>query len=135
MAMWNLTQEKKDELLRKKDEKHQELDLLRRTTPKELWRRDLKAFSKSLDEWEAKCEEEERQALAGKKAASGSGRDGKKKKVVTAEAMPSPHGIRVVPKINEAMKVKAAAAAAAKARKEGKAPKKEKNVKKESEER
>ena len=43
---------------------------------------------------------------------------------MAAEAAPSPHGIRVVPKINEAMRNKAAQAAAAKARKEGKLPKK-----------
>ena len=53
-----------------------------------------------------------------------SGRDKKSKKPVAAEAAPSPHGIRVVPKINEAMRNKAALAAAAKARKEGKIPKK-----------
>ena len=53
-----------------------------------------------------------------------SGRDKKSKKPMAAEAAPSPHGIRVVPKINEAMRNKAAQAAAAKARKEGKLPKK-----------
>merc|ERR1711974_278304 len=100
MAMWNLTQEKKDELLRKKDEKHQELELLKKTTPKQLWRKDLKAFVKRLDEWEAQQEEEERQALEGKggKGKGGSsGRDKKSKKPAASEAAPSPHGVRVVP--------------------------------------
>ena len=41
MAMWSLTFEKKEELLRKKDEKVHELNVLRGTSKEDLWRKDL----------------------------------------------------------------------------------------------
>jgi len=42
------------------------------------------------------------------------------KKVQKAEVLPSPHGVRVAPRIPEELKTKVAKAAAAKDRKEGK---------------
>merc|ERR1712228_510664 len=54
MPMWNLTQEKKEELLRKKQEKHQELNNLRATSKEDLWRTDLTEFLQKLDEVEQK---------------------------------------------------------------------------------
>ena len=121
MAMWNLTLEKKEELLRKKNEKHQELELLKRTSKSDLWRNDLKEFSKKLDEFEEQQAEEERQQAAKAQNKKDRGFKGKKVKI---EVMPSPHGIRVVPKIPEEMRKKAAAAAAAKDRKGKGVPKK-----------
>lgn len=41
MTMWNLTKEKKDELLRQRDEKIAELKRLQLRTPTSLWREDL----------------------------------------------------------------------------------------------
>ena len=41
MTMWNLTKEKKDELLRQKDEKLAELHRLQARTPLSLWKEDL----------------------------------------------------------------------------------------------
>ena len=38
MSMWNLTQEKKDELLKKRDDKRQELEVLKNTSKETLWR-------------------------------------------------------------------------------------------------
>ena len=44
MTMWTLTQEKKDELLKKRDEKLQELKILQAKTPAMLWKEDLNSF-------------------------------------------------------------------------------------------
>merc|ERR1719495_2808228 len=52
MPMWNLTQEKIDELCKKRDEKRQELNELKATSKEELWRRDLREFLAKLDEVE-----------------------------------------------------------------------------------
>ncbi len=57
--MWSLTAEKKDELIRKKEEKQKELDELRRTSKEDMWRKDLKEFLKKLDEVEAKEREDD----------------------------------------------------------------------------
>lgn len=59
MAMWSLTAEKKDELIRKKEEKQKELDELRRTSKEDMWRRDLREFLKKLDEVESKEREDD----------------------------------------------------------------------------
>lgn len=66
--MWMLTDERKNELLRQRDQKLHELDTLKKKTNKDLWREDLDEFSKKLDE----VEEKERNELNGK------GKDGKK---------------------------------------------------------
>lgn len=49
MTMWNLTKEKKDDLLRQRDEKLAELKRLQAQTPKMLWKDDLKQFLQELD--------------------------------------------------------------------------------------
>lgn len=41
MSFWHLTLEKKNELLRKKEEKCTELDILKKKTPSDLWTEDL----------------------------------------------------------------------------------------------
>lgn len=41
MTMWSLTKEKKDDLLRKRDEKQTELKILQDKSPKDLWVEDL----------------------------------------------------------------------------------------------
>lgn len=57
MAMWNLTLEKKQELLKKRDEKLDELETLKRKTPKDLWLEDLDEFLRQLEMIE--CNESE----------------------------------------------------------------------------
>lgn len=52
--MWSLTLERKEELLKKRDDKIAELEALRRKTPKDLWSEDLDAFAQKLEEVEAK---------------------------------------------------------------------------------
>lgn len=41
MSFWHLTLEKKNELLRKKEEKCTELEILKRKSPADLWNEDL----------------------------------------------------------------------------------------------
>lgn len=41
MTMWNLTKEKKEELLRQRDDKIAELKRLQQRTPTSLWKEDL----------------------------------------------------------------------------------------------
>ena len=48
MNMWMLTKEKKDELLKKRDEKLQELKVLKAKTPSDLWTEDLDAFIEAV---------------------------------------------------------------------------------------
>lgn len=59
MSMWMLTEEKKNELLKQRDSKIAELDHLKRKTPQDLWRDDLDAFVKKLDEVEEKERKDE----------------------------------------------------------------------------
>lgn len=118
MAMWSLTKERKDELLKKRDEKNQELEELKKKTPENLWLNDLDEFLKKLDEVER--EERESEEAANKKSSAGT----KKVKKLKNETMPSPFGERVVPCIDPELKKKAEKAAAAKENK-GKRVKKE----------
>ena len=49
MTMWNLTKEKKDELLRQRDEKQGELKRLQARTPMSLWKEDLENLLAELN--------------------------------------------------------------------------------------
>lgn len=49
MTMWNLSKEKKDELLKQRDAKLEEKRLLQEKMPRQLWRDDLEAFLVELD--------------------------------------------------------------------------------------
>ena len=118
MPMWSLTQEKKEELIRKKKEKKAELEKLRGTTKEDLWIHDLEEFLEKLDEVEQKEREDASAVIQGK------AKGGKGKKGLKMEAMPSPQGIRVAPKIPDELRIKASKAAAAKDRKVNKIAKK-----------
>ncbi|XP_044583861.1 DNA topoisomerase 2 isoform X2 [Cotesia glomerata] len=54
MTMWSLTREKKDELLKQRDEKVAEVQRLQGKTPISLWREDLDALLAEMDKVEAK---------------------------------------------------------------------------------
>ncbi|XP_044258662.1 DNA topoisomerase 2 [Tribolium madens] len=97
MSMWMLTEEKKNELLRQRDIKLQELETLKKKSHSDLWREDLDAFMEKLDEVEEK-ERNEEAGIKPKKTQTG------RKKVNLAETMPSPVGKRIEPKISEDMK-------------------------------
>ena len=70
MTMWTLTLERKEELLKRKQEKHAELDRLRATTKEDLWRADLRELMTNLDEFERK-QEEQQKAMPIKKSQKG----------------------------------------------------------------
>ncbi|XP_048776509.2 DNA topoisomerase 2-alpha-like isoform X2 [Ostrea edulis] len=120
--LWCLSKEKKEALLKQRDEKKSELESLKKKTKEDLWMDNLEEFMKALMELEQKEKEEEMQAL--NKPVKIKGKGVKSRKVVEQMSKPSPMGQRVVPKIDTAMKNKADAAAnkllKAKAKKEAK---------------
>merc|ERR1712203_1105648 len=66
MAMWSLTQEKIDDLLKKKGDKHKELKKLKEKSPSMLWNDDLDEFLEKLEEVEEKEKTEQAEAVTGK---------------------------------------------------------------------
>ena len=136
MPMWNLTQEKKDDIIKKRDEKNQELKKLQGTTKEDMWNTDLDEFMEKLDEVEAKEKAEEKGDNTAVVEAGGKKKGRAKKTAVKVETLPSAQGIRIEPKVADELKTKYAKAAAAKERKALKEEKvkKEKNVKEEKDE-
>lgn len=59
MPIWNLTQEKKEEILKQQDTKADELGKLKKKTPSNLWNDDLDEFMEELDKIEKKERAEE----------------------------------------------------------------------------
>ncbi|CAH1789869.1 unnamed protein product [Owenia fusiformis] len=107
MALWCLTKEKKDELLKQRDNKAQELRVLRDKTPKDLWMEDLDNFSKELVVIEEQQKAEEAASLAGLKVPKGTkGGRAKPKKFAIEQTMASPYGRRVVPIIDSNLRQK-----------------------------
>merc|ERR1719495_1194718 len=126
MPMWNLTQEKIDELCKKRDEKRQELNELKATSKEELWRRDLREFLAKLDEVEEgeRMDDEEGGGGGGETKPVGKATKGKSKgkggAVVKADTLPSKHAVRVEPNVSDDLKAKVVQAAALKVRKQTK---------------
>nr|O42130.2 RecName: Full=DNA topoisomerase 2-alpha; AltName: Full=DNA topoisomerase II, alpha isozyme [Gallus gallus]BAA22539.2 DNA topoisomeraseII_alpha [Gallus gallus] len=110
MPLWYLTKEKKDELCKQRDNKDKELEDLKHKSPSDLWKEDLAAFVEELDAVEAKQMQDEMAGITGKPLKVKGGKQGGKQKVTKAqlaEVMPSPHGIRVVPRVTAEMKAEA----------------------------
>nr|XP_023021759.1 DNA topoisomerase 2 [Leptinotarsa decemlineata] len=101
LSMWMLTEERKNELLRQKENKLTELDVLKRKSPSDLWREDLDVFIEQLDKLEKKERDELMQEIQ-KRQKSQPG----KKKVKIFETMPSSNAQRVEPTISEDIKKK-----------------------------
>lgn len=99
MTLWSLTREKKEDLLKKRDEKIKELEDLMSKTPSDLWRNDLKAFMEELDAFEKKELEDAADQPKAKKLT------GKKKKM-EEYTKPSPFGERIEPQIDDEVKKK-----------------------------
>ncbi|KAH6946897.1 hypothetical protein HPB50_015967 [Hyalomma asiaticum] len=111
MPLWSLTRERKDDLLRKRDEKRDELEALRRKTPENLWEEDLVAFLAKLDEVEqAQRDEENSTAVKTIKGSKGGRAKVAAPKKTESETMPSAFAERVVPKIEWEAKAKVAGA-------------------------
>ncbi|XP_056367706.1 DNA topoisomerase 2-alpha [Oenanthe melanoleuca] len=106
MPLWYLTKEKKDELCKQRDNKEKELENLKCKSASDLWKEDLAAFIEELDVVEAKQAQDESAGIVGKPLKVKGGK-AKVKKTQLAEVMPSPHGIRVVPRITPEMKAEA----------------------------
>ncbi|XP_071584697.1 DNA topoisomerase 2-alpha [Heliangelus exortis] len=106
MPLWYLTKEKKDELCKQRDNKEKELENLKSKKPSDLWKEDLAAFVEALDAVEAQQLQDEMAGLAGKPL-KGKGGKAKVKKAQLAEVMPSPCGVRVVPRVTAEMKAEA----------------------------
>jgi len=102
MALWCLTKEKKDALLKQRDDKTQELTVLRRKSPKTLWRDDLEAFLVTYEE----VERAEKESGDSKPVKLGKLGKATKEKKPKAEILPTADARRVVPQITAAMRSK-----------------------------
>lgn len=98
MSMWMLTEEKKNELLKQRDKKLHELEVLRKKSNKDLWREDLDAFLEKLAEVEEKERKDELEVKTVKQPG--------KKKAKIQETLPTTTGTRVIPIISEDLKKK-----------------------------
>lgn len=133
MSMWMLTDERKQELLKNKKNKEDELKLLRSKTSKDLWVEDLDALSYKLQEVERKERDEEEKllkSLAKSKPAKAS-QGNKQRNVKTTwskvdDTKPSAHGDLVKFELSAEMLKKYEKATAL-----SKGIKKEKNIKSE----
>ncbi|CAG9794048.1 unnamed protein product [Diatraea saccharalis] len=115
MSMWMLTKEKKDELLKQRDQKLAELAALKEKTPSMLWRDDLDALLMKLEEVEEKERQEE--SSTNKKSAKAFNASKKNRKSLM-DIAPSDNGRRVEPKISEDLIKRIQAAEKAKIKKE-----------------
>lgn len=88
MPMRSLTHEKKEELLKKRDAKMKEYNILLKKSPSDLWREDLDQFLAQLLQIE---EEEKEEMKDNKKVAKLPAAKGKKKQLAV-EVLPSPKG-------------------------------------------
>ena len=84
MAIWSLTQERVDKMLNKIREIENELDILIKTAPKDIWRKDLDEF---LTEWKVQLDQEaktaKKRSQMGRRASAKlkiGGKDGGKKR-------------------------------------------------------
>ncbi|KAK3082863.1 hypothetical protein FSP39_007418 [Pinctada imbricata] len=102
--LWCLTKEKKDQLLKQRDEKRQELEILKKKSPEDLWLEDLDQFMALLEETEQQEREDDNANM--NKTAKIKGKV-KSRKILAQETMPSPVGRRVVPRVDTAMRQKA----------------------------
>ncbi|XP_050666367.1 DNA topoisomerase 2 isoform X6 [Leptidea sinapis] len=115
MSMWMLTKEKKDELLKQRDQKLSELDALKKKTETMLWQEDLDVFLVRLDELEEKERQEE--ATVNRKTSKAMAANKKNRKSLM-DIVPSENGRRIEPKISEDIIKRIQAAEKAKIKKE-----------------
>lgn len=114
MPIWNLTLEKKEEILKQQKAKGDELAALKAKSANQLWLDDLEHFLSELDKYEAKEREEESvsQLKAFKASLKEKGNSGRAKAAVFTkstklEYLPCEEGERVEPEIDQALLSKA----------------------------
>lgn len=107
MSMWMLTEERKNELLKQRDNKLEELDNIMKLTPRHLWMNDLDALAQKLDEVEEKerLEEEginikQAKSIKGQKPAATKAKKGKIAGGLN-NIFPDPNGQKVAFKITD----------------------------------
>ncbi|XP_051858791.1 DNA topoisomerase 2 isoform X2 [Drosophila albomicans] len=108
MSMWMLTEERKNELLKQRDNKLEELDNLIKKTPQMLWMTDLDMLHQKLDEVEEKERLEEQginlkqsKAIKGQKAVAGKGKAKGKAAAGNEDIFPDPIGEKVAFKVTD----------------------------------
>ncbi|KAK7872076.1 hypothetical protein R5R35_004560 [Gryllus longicercus] len=97
MQMWSLTLERKNELLKQRDERLKEYEHLKKKSPESMWREDLDALLAKLKEVE---EQEKKNAEL---APSKLKKPGKGPRSLPLETKPSAHGSRIAPKFDNEM--------------------------------
>lgn len=107
MAIRSLTFERKEELLKRRDAKMTEYELLRAKTAPDLWRNDLDIFMEKLQETEdaARQLKDKGPIKKEKKPLPMLGKKTNKKNLV-AEVLPSPKGRRIAPIIDPELRKK-----------------------------
>lgn len=137
MSMWMLTEERKNELLKQRDQKLAELKILRSKTQNQLWLEDLDELSKKIDEVE-QAERLEEAGMSKKKKPvkkeSGFGKmraASSKKRFGKDETKPSDDGMEIAYKVTEEMLKKFEKADAAKVGGAGRVKKEKAVVKRE----
>ncbi|XP_046806449.1 DNA topoisomerase 2 [Lucilia cuprina] len=127
MSMWMLTEERKNELLKQRDQKLAELAALKAKTIEMLWLDDLDELEKKLNEVEEKerldelgINKKQAKALAKNKATANAALKKRGNKDGNADVFPDPQGVKVEFKVTEEImkKVSAAVAATTKVKKE-----------------
>lgn len=106
MSMWMLTEERKNDLLKQRDAKLEELRLLQAKTPKKMWTDDLDALMKKLDEVESKERFDEEKSLLQvnkSKSATGKSRNIKAMYGKTDTTKPSQNGEPIRFKLTDEM--------------------------------
>lgn len=96
MPIWNLTLEKKEEILKQQKQKNADLKLIKSKSVEQLWLDDLSEFKESLEKFEAK-EKEEIEMFIKKSLKSQKGAGGKNLK---NEYLPDPIGQKIEAKID-----------------------------------
>uniref|UniRef100_A0A2M4ABL1 DNA topoisomerase 2 n=2 Tax=Anopheles triannulatus TaxID=58253 RepID=A0A2M4ABL1_9DIPT len=132
MSMWMLTEERKNEILKQRDQKLMELKTLQSKTIQMLWMEDLDALARKLDEVEEKerldaiSTEKKLKSAAMKGSATAGGRKIVAKKTAIDDTKPSMDAESVRFRVTEELLKKyekaAATAAAGKVKKEKKEP-------------
>lgn len=97
MTMRSMLRENVSELLKKRDDKKEELEKLRKTSPEQLWITDLDSFLEELDITEKKERDNFEKNL---KKPKGSGKTNFKNMKVEQIYKPSENGQRIVPKVD-----------------------------------
>ena len=105
MPIWNLTMEKKDEILRQQRAKAEELGRLKAKTVKELWEDDLTEFLAELNKVEAKEKEDE--SITQLKTFKAANKEQSRKNIHTAdkrmEYMPTVDGVKIEPVLDPSL--------------------------------